>query len=140
MTQTKTFPDTEGAVRTWLKTKTEITSKVGTRVFFGYPEGTPATPLIVLARVGGAPQRSEAPVDVALLQFDCWGTGRNKAQATDVMLALVGVLESMQAGVTLDSTTRGFGSAVESSPWLPEPTSDQARYVVTAVVTAIKTA
>lgn len=134
----KTFADVEGALRTWLRTQSEITSLVGSRVFFGYPDST-QTPLITISRVGGSPQTGEAPLEDALVQFDCWGGIKNKAQAAQVMTALLGVLESMTPR-DLDSSTKGYGASVESVFWSPDPTNDQARYVVTATVTVRSTA
>jgi hypothetical protein len=131
----KTFPDIEGAMRTWLQAQTEMTVLIADRDFFGYPESSKTqTPLIVMQRIGGGPLPGEAPIDLALLQFDCWGGVRNKAQANQVALALIGVLASMTAQQLSGAFV--YGCSVGSSIWSPDPESDQARYVVTASVTS----
>lgn len=129
----KTFTDIEGGLRTWLRLQSDITAVVGTRVWFGIPEGA-TFPLIDLQRVGGGPQEGEAPLDDALIQFDCWGAGKNKAQAWAVTAALLGVLESMTPQ-QLAAGVYGYGVSVESVIFLPDPANSQARYVVTALVT-----
>lgn len=140
MTFTRTFADVEGGLRSWLRAQSGVSSVVGTRVFFGIPRdeaGQPsaAFPLIVLNRVGGAPQTGGAPLDDALIQLDCWGGISNKAQAWAAAKAVMDALESMTPQ-TLAAGVYAYGASVESVIWLPNPDDDRARYVVTAMVTA----
>lgn len=139
---TRSYPDVEGALRTWLRTIPDLTSLVSTRDFFAIPDNTD-WPLIVVTLVGGGPQRTNPPVLDALIQFDCWGSPRpdgkaQKDEAASVMMTLVGVLESLQSGTNLNADTQAMGASVESMNWVPDPDTNQARYVVTATISAKK--
>ena len=46
-----TLPDVEGAVRAWLRAHPRL-ALLGTRVFFGVPEGV-TFPFVTVARIGG---------------------------------------------------------------------------------------
>lgn len=136
---TKTFADVEGGLRTWLRTQSDITAQVSTRVFFGIPRdnaGTATTsfPLITLQRVGGSPQAGEAPLDDALIQLDCWAQGQNKAQAWAAAKAVIETLESLD-NVTLAAGIYAYGASVESVIFSPDPVDSRARYSITALVT-----
>lgn len=138
------FPDTEGAVRAWLRSAPDVSALVGQRVFFGVPKGaTEATfPLVVVQRVGGGDDPSEAPVDIALVQLDCWGgiddsgNGR-KAQATALVNAVRSAAADLRSPITPIPNVVLHGVNVESVVWLPDADNDRPRYVVTAEVTAI---
>jgi hypothetical protein len=134
-----TWPDVEGALRTHLRADAGVAALVGQRVFFGVPRGAKEEtyPLVVVQRVGGGQDASEAPVDVALVQVDCWGSINNgnglKAECTALVNSVRAALES----VGTDSTAVLKGADVESVLWLPQVDNDRPRYAVTAVVTAI---
>lgn len=134
MSYVETFADVEGGLRTWLRTQPLITAQVSTRVFFGIPDLV-TFPIITVQRVGGGEQDSGAPIDDALIQFDCWGSGSNKVQAWATTKALIDTLRNMTPQL-LDTGIYGFG--VSGITWFfsPDPDSGQARYVVTALVTA----
>jgi hypothetical protein len=133
------WPDVEGELRSYLRADAGVAALVGARVFFGVPKrAAEATfPLVVVRRVGGGQDGSDAPVDVALMQIDCWGSIANgnglKAGAT----ALVNAVRSSLEAVGTDSTAVLKGANVETVLWLPEADNDRPRYSVTAVVTAI---
>lgn len=133
MTAPKTFADVEGGLRTWFRAQSDITSVVSSRVFFGVPDGV-TFPIITLQRIGGGPQRGEAPLDDALIQIDCWGGIGNKAQAWAVTAAVLAVLESMTPQ-ELASGVYGYGASVDSVNFFPDPSDGRSRYVVTATVT-----
>lgn len=135
-----TWPDVEGAARDYLRADAGVAALVGARVFFGIPKGAKEAtfPLVVVSRVGGGQATGDAPVDVALLQIDCWGSigteGNGlKAGAT----ALVNAVRSSLDAVGTDSTAVLKGANVESVLWLPDADNDRPRYAVTAEVTAI---
>lgn len=138
------FPDVEGGLRAWLRTRSEVTAIVGQRVFFGVPKGaTEATfPLVVVQRVGGGDDGGESPVDVALVQIDCWGSfdasgnGR-KAEARALVNAVRSALHDIRTRTTLTTGVDVFGANVEADIWAPDPDNDRPRYVLTAEVTAI---
>jgi hypothetical protein len=133
----ETIPDTEGAMRTWLRAQSNITALVGNRVFLGGIPQQTAFPLIVLHQIGGADDESEAPVDNAVITFQCWAA--TKASASAVTRALRASLQSIRGATDLDANTRCFGAFVDLTLWQPDPsaTINNARYIVTARVTAI---
>ena len=138
-----TWPDVEGALRTYLRSVSAVTALVGQRVFFGIPKGAvEATfPLVVITRVGGGQAPGDAPLDVAQVQVDCWGsldTSGNgvKSSATTLVNAVRTALEAVGTG-SASLTGIEAGVNVESVLWLPDPDNDRPRYVVTAEVAAI---
>jgi len=141
---TDTLPDVEGGLRTYLRANTGVSTIVGQRVFFGVPKSAvEATfPLVTVQRVGGGDPGGEAPVDVALVQIDCWGSidssgNGDKAEAWTVVNAVRSALRVVNGRTTLKSGVAAFGITVESVVWLPDPDNDRPRYSVTAEVTAI---
>lgn len=141
MSVTETLPDVEGAVVALLRAFPAVASITGARTFFGIPKGaTEATfPLNVVQRVGGGDDPGEAPVDLALIQIDCWGrigaSGNGlKAECTAQTNAVRSALRSI-TGSTDGSDVAGI--TVQSVIWLPDPSNDRPRYVVTAEATAI---
>lgn len=129
------FADVEGGLRAWLRGQPSITALVDQHVWFGIPANA-QFPLITIAQVGGGPGVGEAPITDALIQLDCWGAGQNKGQAAAVMTAVLGALDSLHCGAEMGGEVIAMGSTVESVIWLPDPQSNQARYVVTALVSA----
>lgn len=132
------WPDVEGALRTHLRAAAGVTALVGQRVFFGVPiddDGnvTAQLPFVTVRRVGGGDDPSDAPVDQALIQIDCWASSRNKASATALAAAVRNTLTEIRT-VTVGSTVL-YGVSVESVIWAPDP-SDLPRYALTALVTA----
>lgn len=136
------FCDVEGGLRTYLRADAGIQAVVAQRVFFGIPD-SPTFPLVVVRRVGGGDDPSEAALDQALVQFDCWGpvtaSGHgDKATAQSVRAAVRKVLRllAMQGATALDANTVCYGAVVQSDIWLPDPADDMPRYAISAVVTA----
>lgn len=137
------WPDTEGALRTWLKSQVSITALVGTRVFNDVPDGATEKktfPCYTLKRIGGNHGDGDSSIDNALVQFDCWGTisedGNGhpiKASALALKQPLLKLLHNLQ-GSMLDGVVIGHGANVTSDIWIPDPTSKRPRYVVTALV------
>jgi len=132
------WPDVEGAVRDHLRADVGVSALVGQRVFFGVPlaaDGTVAAqmPCVTVRRVGGGDDPSDAPVDQALIQIDCWASSRNKASAAAVMAAVRNALTEIRTAVV--GSTVLYGAVVESVIWAPDP-ADLPRYAVTALVTA----
>ena len=132
------WPDVEGAVRDHLRADADVAALVGTRVFFGVPldsngQVTAQLPLVTISRVGGGDDASEAPIDQALLQIDCWAASRNKAQAHAVTSAVRKSLTEIRTAEV--GSTVLFGAVVESVIWSPDP-KDLPRYSLTALVSA----
>lgn len=140
-------PDVEGGIRDYLQADSGVKAIVGTRgVFFGIPDG-PSWPLVVIRRVGGSEDSSEAAIDLALLQIDCWGRLFNdtdptksahgdKAQTEALRRAVRKALWQIRGITRLNSSVVAFGAFVESDPFVPDPNNDRPRYAITARVTA----
>lgn len=129
------WPDTEGAVRTWLRNQTGVQAVVATRIYFGVPKPTATYPLVTVQRIGGGPTAGDAPVDAAMLQIDVWGDKHangngNKAGCWTVSAAVLAALEVVND--TLIATSVRAAINVESVIWAPDPTDDRPRYVITA--------
>ena len=140
------FPDVEGAVRTWLKTKPAVTAIVSTRVFFGVPKGAvEATfPLVTVTRVGGGDSDSDAPDDNALIQLDCWGSISDagfgdKAGCRTLANKVRAECKAVTGSQTLATGVDAGGMNVVSDIWLPDPANDRPRYSLTVEVAAIST-
>lgn len=135
--------DIEGAIRTALRADAGVTAIVAQRVHFGVPK--PATwPLVTVQRVGGGDDPSEAPIDLPLVQIDCWGyqdeNGRgNKAQARALADAVRAWCRSIRTATDLDTITTVYGVNVDSDIWTPDAT-DRPRYSITCSVMARTTA
>lgn len=136
---TEQLPDVEGAMRTYLRADSTISGSYGGRVFFGAPD-SPEYPMVLVSRVGGAEDASDAPLDVALLQIDCIGKrreeGGGKISATQLWLAVKSALRSIQ-GLTQVGTDRLFGASVVSDVYLNDPVDGRPRYVLTVQVSAL---
>lgn len=131
------FVDVEGGVRTWARANARITGQVGARTFFGVPDGG-QLPLVTLKRAGGASDEGEAPLDVALISFECWG--RTKQEAAAVAAAVKSAAESVAAGTPMGAEMTCYGASVELDLWLPDPRTDRPRYLVDVAFTVKATA
>lgn len=122
------IPDTEDAARTWARAAVPY---FGGRVFFGVPAGSPALPLVTVARVSGPTDPGPA-VDYPRLTWQVWG--KNKKDATDGMRALISALRGINrsGGVALNATTWCFGVENIFTTWQPDDEAQLARYIVDA--------
>lgn len=126
------IPDTEWALREWLR----VRLGTGVKVWFDVPSGTPTFPIVTVGgRIGGGPDVSGI-LDQPRITFAVWGGpgGDGRKLARETMTALVGVLESAE-NVPLDAATYAYGIVVDSIQWLPDETDRDnrlARYVVDA--------
>lgn len=130
------WPDVEGALRTWLRTKTTL--GVGQRVFFGAPDDAKEAdyPMITISRVGGGADGSDAPIDLPLIQFDVWAPLRRKDIALEAVNALRGVLSSVRSPTAVTANVVLYGAEVNTVVYLSDPADNRPRYSVTAQVTA----
>lgn len=129
------WPDTEGAIRDYLRGVPEVAADVGTRVFFGVAEGT--FPQVVVSRVGATSDLSDAPIDQALIQLDVWGPDRDKATATRVKNRVKGAITALNHRPVVVGGVQLAGATVDSDAWLPDPNTQQARYILTCTVVAL---
>lgn len=144
MADPEVFPDVEGALRTWLRAQPEVAARYGTRVFFGIPD-SPTWPLLVVGRVGGGEDVSEAPLDLPMVQLDCWGrldtAGHgDKASCAADKNAVRSALSRIRAVTELADGEVAFGAEVVSDLWSPDPDDKRPRYVLTVRLAAIAVA
>jgi hypothetical protein len=146
MTDQDAWPDVEGGLRDYLRDQADVAALVDRRVFFGIPD-RPTFPLVTVRRVGGTDDTSDAPLDRALVQIDCWGrlfndTNPGKAahgdlaQTSALRLAVRKALRLITSQTPLNANVVAYGAVVQSDPFLPDPDNDRPRYAVTALVTA----
>lgn len=138
------WPDVEGAMKDYLRGLGTLTTALGgQRIFWESPKNPPY-PHIVITRVGGGDQvpSSDAPVDGALLSFDCWGEMDSKGRGqwrelVAVVNTLRSALEQIRGRTTLASGVDAFGVQLAGVVRAPDPDNGRPRYTVTAEVTAI---
>lgn len=133
----ETMPDVEGGVRDALRDDDAVAALVGTRVYFGVPS-SPTWPLIVVQRVGGGDDPSEAPIDLSLVQIDCYGATANKSQAWAVAAAVRAWARTVRRATALNTEVTAYGVNIESVLWAPDA-ADRPRYSLTALVMARST-
>jgi hypothetical protein len=139
------YPNTELAVRNWLRGKQSLTSLLTAPAATRGLQATalvdldphPELPCVVVYRAGGQTD-ANLPLDRAVLGFDCWGTSSSRKSAMDLQVALLGALTGM-ASEPLGPDVYGYHALVQSALWSPDP-GGRSRYVVTAVVTARRAA
>jgi hypothetical protein len=129
-----TFPEVEGPVRDWLKAAPELADATGNGryVYFAAPDTRerPATWLTV-ARVGGAPQDTEVPLDDALIAFHCYG--RSKQLAADLAATLVGLLFAIKQPTPMGTVT-ALHAFVSAWTFEPDPVLETPCVVVNAAM------
>lgn len=121
-------PDTEAAVRTWARAEPSLSALLGGRVFFAFPAGEPALPLLTLSQVSGGFDPT-TPVAFPRLTFDCWG--RTKQEAATLRWTLVTALRRF-SGVNLTPDVHCYGVDDIFVAWQPDNEARLARYVVDA--------
>lgn len=128
---TVTFVDAEAAAKAWARADAAIVAIVGQRVFLGVNNNA-EFPQLVVERVGGGPQASEAPLDDALLQFSCWATSRGAAGA--LAYTVMSQAESMTVGTPMGDAAVGKRARSPLGPRYSTSEADQKagrhRYVV----------
>lgn len=141
------LPDTEGAVRSYLRAHADVAAVVTARVWFAMPN-TPTFPCVIVTEIAGTDDTSEAPLDQSMLRIDCWGSlhgngNPDKAAATAVRLAVRQALYDLRtpADVVLgeepdEVTVRLAGAFVQSTTYLPDPTDGRPRYSIVTNITA----
>lgn len=132
-------------MKTYLTADVDVAAVVNGRVYFVIP-AEPEFPLITVRRVGGGEEPlGDAPVDNAVIAFDCWGNVRDKASAYAAKAAVRRALFKIRTRTVLRAPGVGvegvdaFGATVNGDVWVPDPANDRSRYVITAVVMAMAT-
>jgi hypothetical protein len=128
------WPDVEGGMKAYLMGK-------GLRAYLGVPAGADKNPslwpLISITRVGGGQDSSEAPLDLALIQFDVWGSVGGRVACWGYTAQLRTALDAINGATLLQGQTVAYGADVMSVAFFPDPANDRPRYVVTAQVTSL---
>lgn len=133
---TETYPNVEEALRTFLRANAGLTALVGNRVFYDIPSDT-AYPLIVISRIGGGDDESEACIDQAVMRFAVWGNHNARSATNAVVAALRSALRSIRGSTLIATGVRAYGATVDSVIFAPDPETNRPRFIVTARVTAI---
>lgn len=133
-----TWPDVEGAMKDYLTAEVPSAKKV----FFEVPAGALGTPtmfpMLLVQRVGGGQDPSEAPIDLALLQITVIGVPHGKESCWITTSETRDALAAIRGNMLLRSDVMAYGAEVESVLYSPD-TDGRPRYVVTASVTASAT-
>lgn len=132
MTPTKVYVDAEAAAKAWAKADADINTASGGRVFLGFNNDAPL-PQLVVGRVGGSVDPSEAPLDAPVISFSCWAANRMAAAA--LAYTVLSAAESMTASPTpMGSGAVGYGARCVLPPLYQTSEADELahkyRYVV----------
>lgn len=135
---TETYPDVEGGCRTWLRTLPAVTSVVDQRVWFAVPDDADEDdyPLVLVQRVGGGDDPSEAVVDQCMLQLTVVGARRGKAVAAALALTLRAELKAIRAATAWGSDVVCHRASVESMIPTIDPGDSRPRYNLTVMTVA----
>lgn len=133
MPDVQAFVDVEGAVKAWARANSSISALVSARVFLGVNKNA-ASPQLVVSRVAGGADPSEAPIDRPRVQFDSWAATR--AAAANLAYTVMQELREIEAHDTFGSTAVVFGAQVVLGPrYLTDEADERAgwhRYVLDA--------
>lgn len=128
--------DVEHAVRAWLRDLPELAPTLERRVFFGMPK-SPSWPLVIVSRIGGTVDTSDAPIDVPALSFACWGPDGNQSRAIakDVAYGLRAALLGLVHGSPVGAGFASGPAVIDLGPlWLPDRDTGRARYMLDATL------
>lgn len=130
---TTVVPDSVIPIRNYLRAVSAVTALVPVRrIDLGLVAGDGAQ--IVVRRIGGGEDSSEAPVDVALLQIDVWGdTNGSLEDCATIKSTVRGALLDIRSPVTAGGAKIHSASTIDDN-WAPDPDTDQPRFVLTVRV------
>lgn len=134
------WPDIEDGVRQYLRDWPGLDDIIDRRVFFGVPKSATESqfPMITVFRVAGSEDGGEAPVDLATVQVQVWGSRSGGKRECTTMLNLVRqAFSELRARTHVTDDVDLFGATVQNVTWVPDPADDRPRYIVTAQVTGI---
>lgn len=124
--------DLEGALRTYLRGVSAVSTLVGQRVLFGAPQDV-AYPLVLVTRIGGgATGDADADGQAPMFQLDCIGPERDKATTWSVCAAVLDALTPLARDlVTLTGSIRMAGIVTDVRFVDPQQANIRPRYVIT---------
>ena len=128
------LPDTEAAARAWARVHPLLAPVVAGRVFFGFPPGDPALPLITVAELADTPDAGP-DVTACRLTWQVWG--KDKATASDAKRALVAALRGIASDPLTAEVECAYADQI-TTVWLPDDESRLARYVVDATLVGVR--
>jgi len=138
------YVSAEATLIAWAKATTTINNLVGGRISKQLPED-PTFPYLTVRRVSGAPDSSEAPIDLPLIQFSCYAARYKSgdkakpdwAAAEAIALEIMHQADVLDmAPVTLSAANAILhGLAILSMGEVPEPDSNWAHYQLTVLAT-----
>lgn len=130
-------PDTEGAMRQYLRDHVGVTAVFAGRIFFGVPDNLTTYPVTALTRIGGG-KGVAGNVDNALLQVDVWGGIHDKAGCWAATAVVIGAIVELDATpATITGKARLHSPGPSSWAWLPSPDDERSRYSLTVPVAAV---
>ena len=125
------WPSIERALVEWAKANTALTAEVAGRVATRLPEN-PTFPFIVVRRIGGPQDSSDAPIDLPYVQWSVYAskgdTGPDWMTAEDTKLVLI---EQVFTEIGIE-TAHGFIYAMTlvGSRQVEEPRTGWAHYAI----------
>lgn len=129
------LPDAEVLAVQWVKSNTALNAVLSGRVATRLPRD-PVFPFLTVFRVAGAPEGSEAPLDLPALQWDAYGESRGDAapdyaSASLVARTLIAEMEALISPIQVGAhgTIVGFGRPTGPRR-VTEPLTGWARYMV----------
>lgn len=118
----ETYVDAEGAAKAWAKANTPIAAVVGARVFLA-PNNAASFPQLVVSRVGGAPDTSEAVIDAPVITFGCWAASRRAA--SDLAYVVATQAQAFRSPTAMGTGTEGMGARVLLGPLFVTDEADE---------------
>lgn len=124
------LPETEGAMRGWLRQAPHVSALVGQRVYFAVPEqDRPQLPFVVFYRIGGLPDSFQH--DNPDFIIEAWGANKNQASIVAVAVATDIMNSNDKPPVTIDGVVVLAGT-VNLGPLPSEGVSWAKRYRIDA--------
>ena len=134
---TVVLPDTEIVAVEWARENPALIAIINKRCATRLPKD-PVFPFLTVFRVTGAIDESEAPIDLPLLQWDCYGAARGDSSPdyeTASLLARTLVAELEEARGQIGSFGVIMGTSIVQGPRrVNEPETGWARYEVESMM------
>ncbi len=123
------LPSSIGTVRGWMRLNVPITTLTSDRQYFGMPRtDKPATPFIIMYRVGGAPD--DFGQDYPQLIIECWA--KTKTDAEKLGLVVAAEIQYIRRPVIVPNIGVVKSGEVNVGPIETSGTPDARRYRIDA--------